>query len=148
MIFWKIRLALVDFFFKSFYPLIDTLVGLAVFVHFINGESDDLPFTTATDASKVYPAVSVIPINVQPVSFKSSYRIPMPSQNVSLYESESPQPNRATNLWERSAFFRTLTPSYQSSCNSPAPQVEVPSTSTSYSLTNASVNVEASWISP
>lgn len=41
MIFWKIRLALVDFFFKSFYPLIDTLVGLAVFVHFINGESDE-----------------------------------------------------------------------------------------------------------
>ena len=40
----------------------------------------------------------------------------------------------ATNFMERSALFSTFTPSYQSSCSSPSPQVEVPRTSTSYSL--------------
>ena len=38
----------------------------------------------------------------------------------------SPQPNRAIVFSFRSDSFNTLTPSYQSSCNSPSPQVEVP----------------------
>ncbi len=58
--------------------------------------------------------------------------MPIPSQNVSEYDAESPQPKRAISFPWRSVPLRSLTALYQSSCISPHPQVDVPRMRMSY----------------
>ena len=72
------------------------------------------------------------PMNLQWVSFKLLKIVPKASQNVSPNDTESPHPKRETSLSDKSSVLIFGRKSYQSSCRSPEPHVELPNSKTSY----------------
>ena len=73
----------------------------------------NLPSASAADAEKVYSSLDTLPINSAPESFRLSKISPMPSQKVSEYDSESPQPNSAMYFPVRSVPLSTSTVQYK-----------------------------------
>ena len=77
---------------------LSTFLCLIVFVDFINWKSDKFAVSRPLWKNRMYPAVFHCSAEFAMRVFQVFINNLMASQNVSLYESESPQPNKATYL--------------------------------------------------